>query len=76
MITVTPLSEWMVLTAEAGLPLRRTTGSRLGGKSHSMWESTQLMSSEGIIGTIAAVMTKPNRQNKNTTVMEVEGAGR
>ena len=34
-----------------------------------MWESTQWMSSEGIIGTIAAVMTNPNRENKNTTAM-------
>ena len=41
-----------------------------------MWESTQLMSSGGIIGTIAAVKTKPNRQNENTTVMEVEGTGK
>jgi hypothetical protein len=39
-----------------------------------MWESTQLMSAEGIIGTIAAVITNPNKENKNTTAMEVEGA--
>ncbi len=38
-----------------------------------MWESTQLMSCGGIIGTIAAVMTRPNRQNQHTTVKEVEG---
>jgi hypothetical protein len=45
------------------------------GKVYSIWESTQLRSSSGIIGTIATVMTKPNRQNRHT-VMEVEGTGR
>ena len=37
-----------------------------------MWDSTQLMSSGAIIGSIPATRTRPSAQNRHTTAKSVE----
>src|ERR1700704_239567 len=43
--------------------------------NHSMWDSTQLMSSGAIIGSIPATRTRPSAQNRHTTARSVEKPG-
>jgi hypothetical protein len=67
-----------ITTSVGGEGLKQACRRAVGGKAafaekrHSMWASTQLMSSGANSGSTAAVIAKPNSENRHTTVSEVE----